>query len=188
MSGLSSLDAPEIRKIRINGYSLKSVRKKSHKIDQFYTCKIKTVVLIIYLFHDDNEAWGRWQSIGYHNICRQESQTKHLVNQVYRGKEQSTQPGVTVTPRLGLWPQVEQGVRNQQHRQEHADPRAHHQRDLSKCIDQQVKVQNQSGRWEIRQSSPYSKWQKKKNSLQPATLPAFVNEINHQCTEDKENE
>lgn len=51
---------------------------------------------------------------------------------------------MTIKPRLGLRPQVEQGVGNHQHRQEHADPCAHHQRDLSKRIDQQVKVQHQS--------------------------------------------
>lgn len=45
---------------------------------------------------------------------------------------------------VALCPQVEQGVGNKQHRQKHADPRAHHQRELPKGIDQQIKLQHQS--------------------------------------------
>lgn len=100
---------------------------------------------VTYLFHDDDEAGSRWQTVGYHYIRRQESQTKHLVEQVDGGKEKTAQPRVAVTPWLGLWPQVEQNVGNHQHREEHADPRDHHQRNLSKRIDQQVEVQHQPG-------------------------------------------
>ncbi len=115
--------------------------------------KVETATLVIYLFQDDDEAGCRWQTVGHYHIRRQESQTQSLVEQEHRAKQQTVQPGVTVRPRLGLWPQVELGVGNQQHRQEHADPRAHHQRELSKRIDQQVKVQHQSEaeemkRWE----------------------------------------
>lgn len=47
---------------------------------------------------------------------------------------------------------MEKRVGNQQSREEHADPCAYHQRDLSKRIDEQVKVQHQSedGEKEIR--------------------------------------
>lgn len=101
--------------------------------------------MVKYLFHDDNEAGSRRQTVCHHNISGQESQTKHLVEQVYGGKKETAQPRVAVAPRLGLGPQVEQSVGNHQHREEHADPRAHHQGNLSKGIDQQVEVQNQPG-------------------------------------------
>lgn len=96
----------------------------------------------MYLFQDDDEAGCRRHTVGNHHKCGKESQAQSLVEQEYRTKRQSVQPGVR--PRLGLGPQVEQGVGNQQHRQEHADPRADHQRELSKCVDQQVKFQHQS--------------------------------------------
>lgn len=51
---------------------------------------------------------------------------------------------MAVGARVALCPQVEQGVGNKQHRQKHADPRAHHQRELPKGIDQQIKLQHQS--------------------------------------------
>jgi len=73
-----------------------------------------------------------------------------LVEQEYTAKQQTAPPGVSVRPRLGLCPQVEQRVRDQHHGQEHADPRANHQGELSKCIDQQVKVQHQSEAKEIK--------------------------------------
>lgn len=107
-------------------------------------------MLVLYLFQDDDEAGCRWQTVGHHHICWQESQTQSLVEQEYRAKEQTAQAGVTKRPRLSLWPQVEQSIGNQQHRQEHADPCAHHQRELSKCIDQQVKVQHQPEAKEIK--------------------------------------
>lgn len=112
-------------------------------------CKHITALLVIYLFQDDDEARCRWQTVSHNYICRQETQTQSLVEQEQRGEQQTVQPGVTAG--LGLWPQVEQGVGNQQHRQEHADPRAHHQRDLSERIDQQVKVQHQPGDREMEQ-------------------------------------
>lgn len=97
-----------------------------------------------YLLQNDDEARSRWQSVGYHHIHWQESQAQTLVEQVQRGKQQAVHPGVPVTTRLALGPQVEQGEGNEQHGQKHANPRAHHQGELSKCVDQQVKIQHQS--------------------------------------------
>lgn len=108
--------------------------------------------VVTYLFHDDDEARSRWQTVAHHDIRRQEPQTKHLVEQVDGGKEETAQPGVAGAPWLGLWPQLEQTERNHQRREEHADPRAHHQRNLSKRIDQQVEVQHQPGRREEKQN------------------------------------
>lgn len=97
-----------------------------------------------YLLQNDNEAGSRWQTVGHHHIHRQESQAQTLVEQVQRGKQQAVHPGVAMTPRLAMGPQVEHGEGNQQRRQKHAYPRAHHQRDLSKCVDQQVEIKHQS--------------------------------------------
>ncbi|TNN89248.1 hypothetical protein EYF80_000536 [Liparis tanakae] len=99
----------------------------------------------MYLFQDDDEARCRRETVGHHHICRQESHTHSLVEQEYTAKHQTAPLGVRVRPSLGLCPQVEQRVRDQQHGQEHADPRAHHQGELSKRIDQQVKVQHHGG-------------------------------------------
>lgn len=112
-------------------------------------CKHITALLVIYLLQDDDEARCRRQAVSHDHICRQETQTQSLVEQEQRGEQQTVQPGVTAG--LGLWPQVEQGVGNQQHRQEHADPCAHHQGDLAERINQQVKVQHQSGDRETKQ-------------------------------------
>lgn len=54
--------------------------------------------VVTYLFHDDDEARSRWQTVGHNYICRQEPQTKHLVEQVDGGKEETAQPGVAITP------------------------------------------------------------------------------------------
>lgn len=99
---------------------------------------------VIYLFQDDDEAGCGREAVGHHHVRRQESHSHSLVEEEHRAKQQAAQPGVRGRPTLGLHPQVEEGVGDQQHRQEHADPRAQHQRELSKRIDQQVKVQHRS--------------------------------------------
>lgn len=104
---------------------------------------------------------------------------------------------------------MEQSVWNQQHREEHADPGAHHQGELSKRIHQQVKVQHQSApkdkKNEKLSGSGLSKFKNDLSNLCPKQkqtkqtfiksivhssllLPAFINEIYHKCTEDKQNE
>lgn len=103
-----------------------------------------------YLLQNDDEAGSRWQTVGHRHIHWQECQAQTLVEQVQRGKQQAVHPGVPVTTRLALGPQVEQGEGNQQHRQKHANPCAHHQGELSKRVDQQVKIQHQSETRETR--------------------------------------
>lgn len=92
---------------------------------------------------------------------------------------------------------MEQSVGNQQHREEHADPCAHHQGELSKCIHQQVKLKHQSEAKDKKNAkllgSGLSKFKHDLShfkSIIPSSLilPAFINEIYHKCTEDKQNE
>lgn len=50
------------------------------------------------LFHDDDEAGSRWQTVGHYDVGGQESQSKELVEQVDGDKEDTAQPGVAVIP------------------------------------------------------------------------------------------
>lgn len=116
-----------------------------------------------YLLQNNDEAGSRWQTVGYRHIHWQEAQAQTLVEQVQRAKQQAVHPGGTVAPRLALGPQVEQAEGNQQHRQKHANPRAHHQGDLSKGIDQQVEIQYQS---KTREAGCKCKFQFARSALQ----------------------
>jgi len=79
------------------------------------------------------------------HVGRQEAQAHGLVEEEGGAVQQAPQPGVAAGATLTLGPRLEQHEGHQRCRQAHAEPRADHQGELPEDINQEVKVQHQSG-------------------------------------------